>query len=138
MCMKKEENCFYCPVITILGTLLSAAGIAAIFYAGLIASITTLLYVTLILGVLGLLFVLFKIFCSGKFECQCIKESCLIPTSVGAIITSIFALTATTLATASIATSILIGAVSFFLVSVIIGIINYITCIFCDKKCCME
>lgn len=138
MCMKKEENCFYCPVITVLVTLLSAAGIAAIFYAGLIASITTLLYVTLILGILGLLFVLFKIFCSGKFECQCIKESCLIPTSVGAIITSIFALTATTLATASIATAILIGAVSFFLVSVIIGILNYIICIFCNKKCCME
>lgn len=131
MCMKNENNNLCCCIFTIIASLLAAAGIAGIFYAGLITSIATLLYITLILGILGLLYILITIFCGGRYQCKKIKESCLIPTSVGSIVTSIFALTATGLATGAITVAILIGAVAFFLVSTLINLAN----IFLDKLC---
>lgn len=138
MCMNKEMNNFYCPIVTIIGTLIASIAIAAVFFSGLISSITTLLYITLILGILGILYVLFITFCGGKNQCKCIKNSCLIPTSIGAIITSAFALSLTSLATSSITVAILIGAIAFFLISVINSIVNIIFCNLCDKKCCID
>lgn len=135
MCMNKEKNISCCCIFTIIASLLTAAGIAAVFFSGLITSVATLLYFTLILGIIGLLFILFTVFCGGRHQCDCIKDYCLITTSVGSIITSAFALSLTTLATASITVAILIGAVAFFLISNLIALLNVIICKLCGHRC---
>jgi len=134
MCMNKEANSLCCCIFTIITSLLSAAGISALFFSSLITSVTALLVVTLVLGILGLLYVLFTTFCGKKYQCKYIKESCLIPTSIGAIITTVFALTATSLAV-SVTTSILIGAVGFFLVANLINLVNVVLCKLCFSYC---
>lgn len=136
MCMtNKETNNKYCCIFTIIAILLTAASIAAVFFSGLITSVATLLFFTLILGILGLLYILFTVFCGGRHQCNCIKNSCLITTSVGSIVTSVFALTLSSLATFSVTVAILIGAVAFFLISNLINIINVIICNLCDNRC---
>ena len=67
--------------------------------------------------------------------CYCIDKNCLITTMVGSIITSIFALTITSLATLSIPVAILIGAVAFFLISNLIALIKTIICVICLMRC---
>lgn len=135
MYINKEKNFSCCFIFTIIASLLTAAGIAAVFFSGLITSVSTLLYFTLILGIIGLLFILFVLFCGGKHQCNCIKDSCLITTSIGSIITSAFALSLTSLATFSITVAILIGAVAFFLISNLIALLNIIVCKLCDNRC---
>lgn len=135
MCINKEKNNSCCCIFTIIASLLTAAGIAAVFFNGLITSIATLLYFTLILGILGLLLILYTVFCGRTRQCNCIKDSCLITTSIGSIITSIFALSLSSLATFSITVAILIGAVSFFLISNLISIFNIIICKLCNYRC---
>lgn len=131
----KETNNFFCFIITIITSLLVAAGISAVFYSGLITSITTLIYITLVLGILGILYVIFNLICRNRSFCHCIKNSCILPISIGAIITSVFALTITSLATFSISVAILIGALAFFFVSIIIELINLIIDKLCNNKC---
>lgn len=133
MCFNKEND-FCCCVITLLSALIGAVGIAAVFFGGLIASVTTLLVVTLILGILSLLFIVINAIC-GKNSCREIKKFCLIPSSVGAVVTSLFALFLTTLPTASIVTAILIGAVAFFLLLTLIGLLNLLLDSFCKNRC---
>ena len=135
MYINREKNISGCFIFTIIVSLLTAAGIAAVFFSGLITSVTTLLYFTLILGIIGLLFILFVLFCGRKHQCNCIKDSCLITTSIGSIITSAFALSLTSLATFSITVAILIGAVAFFLISNLIALLNIIVCKLCVNCC---
>ena len=133
MCFNKEND-FCCCVITLLSALIGAIGIAAVFFGGLIASVTTLLVVTLILGILSLLFIVINSIC-GQTSCKQIKKFCLIPSSVGALVTSLFALFLTTLPTASIATAILVGAVAFFLILTLIELLNLLLDSFCKNRC---
>lgn len=135
MCMNKGNNNACCCVFSIIASLLTAVGIAGVFYAGLIASITTLIYFTLVLGILGILYIVFSIFCGGKHQCKAIQDSCLITTSIGSIVTSAFALALTTLATGSLTVGILIAAVSFFLITNLITLVNIIVSKSCHNYC---
>ena len=55
MCLKTEnkENNKCCCAINLISALIAAVGISALFFSGLIASITTLIVITLILSILG-------------------------------------------------------------------------------------
>ena len=133
MCFDKEND-FCCCIITLLAVLIGAVGIAAVFFGGLIVSITTLLVITLILGIISLLFIVINAIC-GQNSCGQIKKFCLIPSSIGAVVTSLFALFLTTLPTTSIATAILIGAVAFFLLLTLIELLNLLLNSFCKNRC---
>lgn len=135
MCMSKGNNNICCCIFSIIASLIAAAGIAVVFYAGLITSITVLIYFTLVLGILGILYILFTLFCGGRHQCNEIKNSCLITTSIGSIITSAFALSLTALVPASLTIGILIGAVAFFLMSNLITLVNIIVGKFCNNRC---
>lgn len=135
MCKEKSNNCS-CKLFNFIASLLSAVGIAAVFYTGLVTTIAVLNYITLILGILGLIGIFAIIFGTPKYICDCINTTNLVSSSVGAIITSAFALAVTSLPTFTIAVAILIGTVAFFLVSLIISIIELLICIFCNKKNC--
>lgn len=138
MYKEKSNNCSY-KLFNFIASLLSAVGIASVFFIGLVTSIPVLAYITLILGILGLIGLLVIIFGTPKYICDCINTTTLVASSVGAIITSAFALAITSLATFTIPVAILIGVVAFFLVSLIISIIELLMCIFCYKKnCCYE
>lgn len=121
MCTSREYKC--CCLFTILTSLIVAGAIAAVFFAGIIPSIPVLLYITLIVGLAGLLYLEISYYCSEKKYCTYPVDKCLIASLVGSVITSLFALTVTSLATGSIPVAILIGAVAFFLVSTIINIL---------------
>ena len=136
--MDKEKNGICDCIITILSSLLLAAGISAVFYNGLVPSISTLIIITLILGIIGIILLLFSIFCNNRL-CNCISKNNLIPSAVGAIISSAFALSITSLATFSVTVAILIGAVAFFLALTIISLLNTLVCLFCrNNGCCYK
>lgn len=132
--MFNKDNNICCCIFTIITGLLSAAGIAAAFFAGLVVSIPVLLIVTLVLGIFSLLFVAFQFLCNREEGCHCIN-SCLTASTVGAIVTSIFALALTALPTATIAVAILIGAVAFFLITNLVYLISAIICLLCIRRC---
>ena len=133
MCTNRD-NTTCCCLFTIVGSLLAAAGIAAVFFAGLITAVAALLYITLILGLAGVLYLEISYYCSDRRFCSCPIDVCLIASSVGAIITSIFALTIATLASGSIPAAILVGAVAFFLIATIINILVRLFQTFCYKQ----
>jgi len=133
--MGNKDNNGCCCALTIIGSLIGAAGIAALFFAGLIASITALSVITLIFGIISLLVVIFLVYCNRDEGCFCVGKSCLIATLVGSIITSSFALAATALAAASIPAAILVGAVTFFLIANLINLIKTIVCVICLRRC---
>lgn len=135
MCMNKQTNNRCCCIYAILASLIGAAGVAGLFLAGLITTISVLLYVTLGLGILGLLYLILTALCGRKSECSILKNNCLVESSVGSIITSIFALTATALTPVSIPLAILIGAVAFFLFSNIFNLINIFIRKLCSHDC---
>lgn len=134
MCMNKENNACCC-IYTIIASLLTAVGVAGVFYAGLIASITPLIYITLVLGVLGILYIVFSIFCGGKHACKTIQNSCLITSSIGSIVTSAFALALTRVATGSLTVGILVAVVSFFLVSNLVTLVGILVSKSCHNRC---
>ena len=137
--MYKDKNNICTCIFNIIASLVAAAGIAAVFFAGLVTSIITLVIITLILGGLVLIGFILKLFCGRKRNCECLESSTLPGSAIGAIITSIFALTLATLAAGSIPAAILIGAVAFFLVSLIIGIVDFLICTFCaNRYCCKD
>ena len=136
--MYKDKNNICICIFNIIASLLVAAGVAAVFFAGLVASIFTLIIITLILGTLVLIAVLLKVLCGRKRNCECLENSILPAAAIGAIITSIFALTIAALTAGSIGAAILVGAVTFFLVSLIIGIVDFLICTFCTKRCCND
>ena len=134
---KDKFNVCSC-IFNIIAGLLVGAGVAAVFFAGLVASVLTLVIITLILGALVLIAVLLKVLCGRKRNCECLEVSTLPGAAIGAIITSIFALTVGTLAAASIPTAILVGAVAFFLTSLIVGIVEFLICTFCSNRYCCK
>lgn len=134
--MCKENNPICNCIFNILTSLLVAIGVAAVFYIGLVTSITTLLYITLILGILSIVYIIVSIFCKKSHNCDCFINSNLIPSAIGALVSSLFALTITTLATFSIPVAILIGVTTFFLISLLISLINTLICIFCRNRYC--
>lgn len=133
--MYKDRNNICTCIFNIIASLVVAAGIAAVFFAGLVTSILTLVVITLILGALTLIGLILKIFCGRRRNCECLDNSTLTASAIGAIITSIFALTLAALTAGSIPAAILVGAVAFFLVSLIIGIVDFLICIFCGNRC---
>ena len=136
MCsINKGNNNLCCCIFSIIASLIAAIGIAAVFYTGLITSVATLIYFTLVVGILGLLYVLFTAFCGGRNSCNSLKNSCLVPSIVGSIVTSIFALTITSLATFTFGTAILIGAVAFFLITNLINLVSVIVEKLCSNPC---
>lgn len=128
MCFNKE-NSICCCVLSILSALLVAAGVASVFFAGLISSILTLIIITLILGIIGILFIFVPLICPRNNYYNYIEKVCLVTSSVGAIVSSSFALAVSSLATGSLATSILIGVVAFFLIIQLINLINLVVAI---------
>lgn len=133
--MYKDKNNVCICIFNIIASLLVAAGVAAVFFAGLVASILTLVIITLILGALVLIGILLKVLCGRKRNCECLETSILPASAIGAIITTIVALTVGTLAAGAIPAAILVGAIAFFLVSLIIGIVDFLICTFCNKRC---
>ena len=136
--MCKDKNNICSCIFNIIASLVVAAGVAGVFFAGLITSILTLIIITLILGSLVLIGILLKILCGRKRNCECIETSTLPASAIGAIITSIFALTLAALTPSSIPSAILIGSVTFFLVSIVIGIIDFLICTFCNRRYCND
>lgn len=124
MCFNKDNSC--CCIITIISAVLSALGIGGLFYAGLITAILPLVYVTLALGIIELLYVIISIFCGNGCKKQ--KNLCQIPIIVGSIVTSVFALVATTLPVAAISVALLVIAVAFFLIMSLINLLNSLLC----------
>ncbi len=133
MCNKETNEC--CCALTIIASILGAVGIAAVFYAGLVTSILTLIIITLIFGILSLLTVIFLLYSNKEEGCFCLSKTCLITTLIGSIISSSFALAITSLATFSIPVAILIGVVAFFLITNLISLAKTIICIICIKRC---
>ncbi len=135
MCMNKGNNNVCCCIFSIIASLIAAVGIAGVFYTGLITSVATLIYFTLILGVLGILYILLTVFCGGRYQCKSLKESCLITTSIGSLVTSAFALSLGVLPIASITVGILVLAVAFFLITHLITFANVIVGKACSNRC---
>jgi len=137
--MYKDKNNVCSCIFNIVASLLVAAGVAAVFFAGLVTSILTLVIITLILGSLVLVGILLKVLCGRKRNsCECLENSILPGAAVGSIITSIFALTLASLTAGSVGAAILVGTVTFFLVSLIIGIVEFLICTFCEKRYCKD
>lgn len=132
---KEKSNCCSC-FFSILSSLLVAAGISAVFYTGIVTAIPVLIYITLVLGILAFIGLIVLACCGKRFLCSCANTTTIVASSVGAIISSSFALAITTLATFSVPVAILIGVVAFFLVSLIISVIELLLCIFCNTKNC--
>lgn len=126
--MFREKNIIYNFIIA----LFLAISISALFYAEKITSILTLIYITLIFGILGIFSIIVSVFCNNKKECELIYKTNLVANSIGAIISSFFALTIC-LKPCLISTTFLVGAVAFFLVSTIISLGEKIICTFCCK-----
>ena len=133
--MYKDKNNICTCIFNIIASLVVSAGIAAVFFAGLVTSIITLVIITLILGGLTLIGLVFNVLCGRRRNCECLDNSTLPASAIGAIITSIFALTLAALTSGSIPAAILIGAVAFFLFSLIIGIADFLICLFCNNRC---
>ena len=130
--MYKEKNNTCSCAFNIIASLLVAAGIAAVFFSGLVETIEVLIFITLILAILSLIGLLIVIFGRNRFLCDCITNSFLVTSIIGSIITSVFALTITLDTT--VTTAILIGSISFFLVSLIISLIELFICILCTRN----
>lgn len=133
MCNKENNEC--CCALTIIGSLLLAAGVAAVFYSGIVTSILTLIIITLIFGILSLLTLIFLLYCNREEACFCINKTCLVTTLIGSIISSSFALAITSLSAFSIPVAILIGVVTFFLITNLVNLAKAIICIICIKRC---
>lgn len=124
MCFNRENNSCCCT-ISIVSSLIGALGIAGIYYGGFLAGISTIIYITLVLGILGILYVLIPAICGGINNCSSSNSLCLIPLSVGAIISSSFALAITFVSAALSLIPILI-AVAFFMIMLLINLVYII------------
>lgn len=127
-----EKNSPTVFIFNVLTSILLAIGIASIFFAGLIGSITALIYITLFAGIIGFIFFLVLAFYK-KYLCHCIINSNLLASSICAIIASSFALAVTSFAAESIAVAIFVATLIFFLASTLINIFELVVCISCDK-----
>lgn len=121
MCFNRENNSCCCA-ITIISALLGALGIAGIYYGGFLAGILPIVYITLVLGILGLLYIIIPALCGHSCSHA---NNCLIPISVGGIITAAFALAITFVGAALSLIPILI-AVAFFMILLLINLVYFI------------
>ncbi len=123
MCFNRENNSCCCA-ITIISALLGALGIAGIYYGGFLVGILPVVYITLVLSVLGLLYIIIPALCGGNSNCNN-TNNCLIPLSVGGIISAAFALAITFVGAAISLIPILI-AVAFFMIMLLINLVYFI------------
>ncbi len=123
MCYNRENNSCCCA-ITIISALLGALGIAGIYYGGFLVGILPIVYITLVLGVLGLLSIIIPALCGGNNSCSH-TNNCLVPISVGGIITAAFAL-AITFVGAALSLIPIIIAVAFFMILLLINLVYFI------------
>lgn len=121
MCFNRENN-FCCCIITIISAIIGALGISGIYFGGFLTGILPIVYITLILGILGILYILIPALCGG---CNNSGTFCLIPISVGAIISSSFAL-AITFVGATLSLIPILLAVAFFMILLIINLVYII------------
>lgn len=126
MCKSKNK------IFNFLVSFFIAFSISILFFAGAISSILTLVYFTLILGILGIFSIVISVFCNKNTECEYIYKSNLVGNSIGAIISSSFALSIN-LELCSISNTFLIGIIGFFLVSILISLIEKIIYTSCYK-----
>ena len=133
--MFNKENSICCCIFTIIAGLLVGVGVAAVFFTGIVSAITVLFYITLILGLISLILITFLLYCKRGKSCFCINSPCLITSILGSIVSSIFALTITTIATFSIPVAILVGVVAFFLITTLVNITTLIICLLCNSRC---
>ncbi len=131
MCKSKNK------IFNFLVSFFIAFSVSILFFTGAISSILTLVYFTLILGILGIFSIVISVFCNKSTECEYIYKSNLVGNSIGAIISSSFALSIN-LELFSIASTFLIGIVGFFLVSILISLIEKIIYTSCYKYCDKE
>lgn len=118
----KNNAC--CCVYSILASIIGGIGIAAAAFAGIIPSVLALIIVTLVLGAISLVALVVKTLCGRKRDGI---DVCYIAAMVGAIVTSLFALTAIALPGATVAVALLIGAVAYFLIATIINLVKLVT-----------
>ena len=134
MCFNNEKNNFCCCILTILSALIASSGIAAVYYAGFLTSITNIIIITLILGVLGLLYTIITNIC-GEKNCKTIENLCAFPIIVGSILVPIFTLFTTELAIGSISVGLLILANVFFLTLSLINFLKILFSFICPSIC---
>lgn len=120
MCFNRENNSCCCT-ISIISALIGALGITGIYYGSFLTGITTIVFITLILGILGILYVIIPALC-GNNSCNSTNGLCLIPISVGAIISSAFAL-AITFVGAALSLVPIVIAVAFFMILLLINLV---------------
>ncbi len=122
MCFNRENNSCCCA-ITIISALIGALAIAGIYYGGFLTGIATIVFITLVLGILGILYIIIPVLCGSN--CNHVNALCLVPISVGAIITSAFALSITFIG-AALSLIPLVAAVAFFMIMLIINLVYII------------
>lgn len=122
MCFNRE-NCSSCCAITIISALIGALAIAGIYYGGFLTGITAIVFITLVLGILGILYIIISVLSSS--HCHCVNYLCLVPISVGAIITSSFTLSITFIAD-TLSLVPLVIAIAFFMIILIINLVYII------------
>lgn len=128
------ENCYNTSLFTFIASMITAIGIAGLFFASVFRGIIILVFITLALGLIGLLYIILTLFCKDKDKCYCLKKSSLVPAVIGALITSIIALFGGTLVTASEAVGLFVIALLFFMVFLLIKYFFWFVSLFC-KKC---
>lgn len=126
MCSNRENNSCCCA-ITIISSILGALGIAGIYYGGFLTGILPIVYITLVLGILGILSILIPALCGGINSCSS-SSFCLVPISIGAIVSSAFAL-AITFVSAALSLIPILLAVAFFMIMLLINLVYFIICI---------
>lgn len=133
--MFNKENNICCCMFTTFASVLVGLGIAAAFFAGIIPAIIVLPIITLIVAILSIILIAFVFYGNRGKGCFCVTE-CIITSIIGAVISSIFALTVTALTVGTLAAAILIGVVAFFLVTNSVNTINLIMCLICTRRKC--
>lgn len=121
MCYNREKNSC-CRAVSIIASLIGAFGIAGIYFGGFLTNILPIVLITLILGILGILYVLITAPCGDYYNSD---TFCLIPISVGAIISSAFAL-AITFVSATLSLIPILIAVAFFMILLLITLVYII------------
>lgn len=133
--MFNKENTICCCIFTIIASLLVGVGVAASFFAGVIPAIVVLPIITLIVAILSIILIVFVFYGNRGKGCFCVNE-CLIASVIGAVVSSIFALTVTALAVGVVAAAILVGVVAFFLIVNLVNVISLIICLICTRRKC--
>ncbi len=128
--MFNKENNIFGYMFTIFSGILVGAGVSLAFYAGIIPTIIVLPIVTLIFSILSTILIALGYY---YHKHSCVTDY-LIASIVGAIISSSFALAATSLVPAAITSAILVGIVAIFLTVNIIFSISSFLCLISSRR----